>query len=141
MRELAAHDAGIGFHCERFEAAPLEDSRVSLVHFAIALLRRLVGGIETISVFHDEFFGAHEPEARTDFIPEFGLNLVKVLGHLAIGIDLAGNQRRDHLFMGADSQRLAIGARVHAVRSQVVVIQHGVLDFPVTEIHRPLVRQ
>ena len=95
MRKFSADHAGVGLNGKRLQTAALKNPRVGIVHPLVTHLRRRVAHVETVGVFHDEFLGAHEAEARPDFIPEFQLNLVKILRHLPVGTDLARGQQRD----------------------------------------------
>ena len=92
------------------EAAALEDARVGVVHLLVARLRGFVGGVEAVGVLHDELLGAHQAEARADFIPELGLDLVEVLRHLPVGVDLAGDERGDDLLVRRAEHPFLLGA-------------------------------
>ena len=94
MGEFSAHDAGVGLDRDGLQAAALKNARVGVIHFLVARLRGFVGGVEAVGVLHDEFLGAHEAEAGADFIAELGLDLVEILGQLAVGTQFAGHQGR-----------------------------------------------
>ena len=110
MRKLAAHHAGVRFDPDRLEAAPSEDAGVGVVHFPVTGLRGLVRRVEAVSIFHDEFLRAHQSEAWADFVAELGLNLIKVLGHLPIRIDFAGDQGGDDFLMRRSQHPFLFGA-------------------------------
>ena len=92
MRVVAADDPGVGLDRERLQPATGEDARVGVVHLFVAGHRAVVGGVERISVLHDEFLGAHQAEARADFIAELDAHLVEILRQLPVGIDFAGGE-------------------------------------------------
>src|SRR5208282_3577042 len=52
---------------------------------------------------HDELTGAHQPEARADFVPELDADLVKILRQLPIGIDFGGGGGGDD-FLGRGAE-------------------------------------
>ena len=112
MRKLAAHHARVGVHGQRFQSAALEDARVGVVHLLVTGLRGFIRSVEAVGVFHDEFLGAHETEARANFIAELGLDLIKNLRQLAVGTDLAGDQSGNDFFVGGAEQPFAFGAVV-----------------------------
>src|ERR1017187_6969832 len=66
VRKFSADDAGVGFDRKRLQSAPRKDARISVVHFLVADLGRLVAHVEAVGVLHDELAGAHEAEARAD---------------------------------------------------------------------------
>ena len=109
VREFAAHHAGIGLDRNRLESAPLKNARISIVHFPVADLRGLIGRIKAVGVLHDEFPGAHEAEARADFIAKLGLNLIEILRQLAVGTDFNGHQGGDDFFVGGTQEPFAFG--------------------------------
>ena len=110
VRELAAHHARVRLDRDRLEPATLEDARVGVIHLVIARLRRLVRGVEAVGVLHDELLGAHQAEARADLIAELGLNLVEVLRHLPVGIDLARDERGDDFLVRRPEHPFLLGA-------------------------------
>ena len=108
VRRTAAHRAGVGLDDLRPEAAPLEDALVGLVHRLVALLRAVPVDVEAVGVLHDEFLGAHEAEARADFIAELGLDLVEVDRELAVGIDLVRDEVGDDFLVRRAEDHLPI---------------------------------
>ena len=79
--------------------------------------------MEGVAVLHDELATAHQSEARANFIPEFGLNLVQVQGELAVGAYHVTSNRRDYLFMG--------GAECHFSLLTVTEGEHDAFGFGV----------
>ena len=73
---------------------------VGVVHVLVAGLGPGLALIEAVGVLHDELPGAHEPEAGPDLVPELGLDLVEIQGHLPVGVHLPAHQVGDHLFVG-----------------------------------------
>ena len=91
------------------EAAALEDARVGVVHLLVADLRRLVGDVKAVGVLHDEFLGPHQTEAGPDFVAELGLDLVEILGQLAVGTQFGRDQGGDDLLMGRPQNPFLFG--------------------------------
>ena len=92
------------------QAAALEDAGVGVKHFLVVRRRSLVGGVEGVGVLHDEFAGAHEAEAGADFIAELCLDLIEVLGQLAVGTQFAGHQGGDGFLVGRAQHPFLFGA-------------------------------
>ena len=110
MRVIAADDARVCFHRKVLHATTIKDAFVGVIHFFVARHRTFVRGVERIGVFHDEFFRAHQTEARADFIAELAAHLIKILRQLAIRIDLTCCQRRDDLLGSRTEKPLATRA-------------------------------
>ena len=100
VRMTAADDAGVGLNRKRLQSAPRENARVGVVHFLVSGLRRLVAHVEAVGVLHDELPGAHQAEARADFVAELDADLVEILRQLPVGIDFSGGGGRDD-FLGS----------------------------------------
>ena len=113
VRVSAAHDAGVGLHGDRTQAAALKNPRVGIVHSLVTGVGRLIVGIEAVCVLHDELLGAHKAEARADFVTELGLDLVKVHRQLAVGVELISNERRDNLLVCRAEHPLFLSAILH----------------------------
>src|SRR4030042_3158851 len=83
---------------------------IGIDHLTVASLFPLIIHIKTVSIFHDEFTGTHPPETGPNLIPELGLNLIEVEGHLAVGTDLPASDIRDYLFMSRPKTTVSIVA-------------------------------
>src|SRR4030042_90628 len=83
---------------------------IGIDHLTVAYLFPLIIHIKTVSIFHDEFTGTHHPETGPNLIPELGLNLIEVDGHLAVGTDLPACDIRDYLFMSRPKTTVSIVA-------------------------------
>ena len=113
VRVRAAHDASVGLHGDGPQAAARKNPRVGVVHPLVTGVGRLVVGVEAVRVLHDEFLGAHEAEARADFVTELGLNLVKIDRQLAVRVELIGDEGGDDLLMRRAEHPLLTGAILH----------------------------
>src|SRR5207249_3399003 len=67
-----------------------------------------VVSVEAVGVLHDELASPHEAEARTNFIPELGLDLITIQRELPIGTDVPTNQVRDHFLMRRTETEVAL---------------------------------
>ncbi len=54
------------------------------MHDLIAVVSALFVYIKAIGVLHDKFASTHDAEPGSYFVPELGLNLVEVDGHLFV---------------------------------------------------------
>jgi len=95
-----ADRAGVRCHCPEFQPQALENPVVSVVHIPVFPLQVGKAGVEGIAVFHQEFPTPHDAEAGTDFVPEFGLDLVEVDGQLAVALDFPPYHVGDYFFVG-----------------------------------------
>ena len=106
MRPLAADVAGVRLDRLGAQAAAPENANVGIVHHLVIGVCGFQRRVEAVGVHHEKFLGAHQAEARADFITELGLDLVDGAGKLAVGIDLAGDEIGDDLFVrGAQRQQ------------------------------------
>ena len=64
--------------------------------------------VETVGVFHDEFAPSHESESGPYLIPELGLDLVEIDGHLFVGMDFFSDEIGDDLFMGGSETGIPV---------------------------------
>ena len=55
--------------------------------------------MEGIGVLHQEFTGAHDAEAWTDLVTEFGLDLVIIDGQLFVTVEFPARQVGDNFFV------------------------------------------
>ena len=74
---------------------------------------RLVAHVEGVGVLHDEFLGAHEAEARADFIAKLHLDLVEVFRELPVAGNLGRGQRGDDFLVRRAEQPFLFGAVAH----------------------------
>ena len=100
--------AGIRFNGPEFQTASLKYSIVSLVHGLVTAVGPRLIHVKAVGVFHDEFAAAHNPETGADLIPELGLDLVEINGHLFVGMNLFSHQVRNHLFVGGPHAGLPV---------------------------------
>jgi hypothetical protein len=110
MGKGTADLACLSFHGFVMESTSREDAAISAKHFLVTFVSSLLVDIEAISVFHDELAGPHDSEAGSDFIPEFGLDLIEINGHLTIRTDLSSCKVRDHLLMGRPEAAIPVMA-------------------------------
>jgi hypothetical protein len=108
--KAAPNASRIRFNGSEFEATSAKDTAISLIHNFIALVCPLLLRIKTVGIFHDKFSAAHYAEPRPDLIPEFGLDLVEIDGHLPVGMDFFPHQIGDHFFMGRAQTSIPIVA-------------------------------
>jgi hypothetical protein len=109
VRELPAHYPCVRIHRNGSQAAAAENADVGIIHFLIAALGAFVRNIEAVGILHDKFLGAHEAEPGPNLVTKLGLDLVKVLGELAIRIDLTGHNAGDDLFMSRPEDPFLFG--------------------------------
>lgn len=110
MGVLASHDAGVRFYWKSVESAAAEDLNVGVIHFLVAGLRRLIGDIKAVGVFHNKFPRSHQAKSRADFVAEFRLDLVEVDWELAVRMDFTGDERGDDFFVGGAEYPFSLGA-------------------------------
>jgi len=96
----AAHFAGFCFDDDVIQAAPFEDSTISIVHSIVCLVEAFVVGVEAVCVFHNELTRADYAETWAEFVAKFRTYLVDVNGELFIGFYLTGGESGDDLFGG-----------------------------------------
>ena len=144
MRPVAADVAGVGLHRTRLQAAAGEDPHIGLVHGLVAGVGRVEADVEAVGVLHDEFLGAHQPEARPDLVAELGLYLVEGAGELAVGVDLARGEVGHHLLVRGAQNHRALGAvtepehaRAHRAEASRLLPQFGGLERGHEDLERP----
>ena len=64
--------------------------------------------MEGISVFHDELARAHHSKARTYFIAEFCLDVVKVFWQLFVAVDFFAHDVGNHFFTSRTHAEIAV---------------------------------
>src|SRR5690242_8803423 len=100
----AANAAGIRRDCPECEAQAPEDTAVAVVHGSVGDVETLFVGVEGIGVFHEEFPAAHHTEARSNLVPELGLDLVEIERKLTVAFDLPPHHiAYDFLVCGAEA--------------------------------------
>jgi len=122
-RDLAADLAAIGLHLAVIQAAAGADGAVGLPHGVVGFLQRLLGGVETVGVLHDELAGAQKTEARANLITVLRLNLVEVLRQFLVGAQLVAHERHDDLLVGGTEAHLAVVTVGKAHELWAVVVQ------------------
>ncbi len=100
MGVVAADGAGISFNGAEVETAARKDAAVGLVHLVVGSNGAGFVDIEGVSILHDEFAAAHQPETGANLVAKLGLDLVKVQRHLPVGAHFAADDIGHHLFMG-----------------------------------------
>jgi len=100
----------ISSHGAIAQAQTIENRAVSVIHHVVGFLERSLAGVEGVGVLHDEFATAHDAEPRADFVAEFCLDLVQVLGKLAITPHLILEQGGNDLLMGRSQAETAVVA-------------------------------
>ena len=108
VRAGTADAAGICGNRTEFQTQTGEDTAVSVVHILIGRLKRGIVGMEGISVFHDELARTHHTEARTHFIAEFGLDVVKVFRQLFVAVDFFAHDVGNHFFASRTHTEIAV---------------------------------
>src|SRR5256884_1606879 len=103
-----ADQAGIRLHGSKGEAAAGENALIGVIHFLVAELGAFLVPVEAVGVLHDELASPHEAEARTNFIPELGLDLITIQRELPIGTDVPTNQVCDHFLMRRTETEVAL---------------------------------
>jgi len=96
---LAADASGIRFHRPELQTAAPENIVIRSKHFFVTFLGALFIDIKTVGVFHAELAAAHHAEPRTDFVAEFGLDLIQVERQLTVGFHVVAHQARNDFFM------------------------------------------
>ena len=99
VRGAAANRTGIRLYCTEIQPHTAEDFAVRSVHRIVGFLQGFLRGVERVGIFHQEFAGTHHAEARTDFVTEFGLDLIEVQRQLFVRAQLVTDQVGDHFFM------------------------------------------
>ena len=84
MRGISADRAGIRFHRAEIKTASRKDSRIGVIHIAIAQIQALFIPIEGIGILHDELPAAHQSETRPRLIPVFRLDLIEIDRQLTV---------------------------------------------------------
>src|SRR5688500_5943752 len=99
MRTAASHRSGIRCHRAKSQSQAVEYPAVGVMHRCVCFLQAVTACVKRISVFHDEFTGAHDAEAGPDFVAEFGLNLVKGQWQLTVAFNLPPSDVGNDLLM------------------------------------------
>src|SRR5262249_22495641 len=89
LRQLSAHDPGLGLHLVHLEATAVEDRVVRATVPLEALLRALLIAVEGVGVLHDEFADAQQAAARARLVAVLDLEVVPELRQLLVRADLA----------------------------------------------------
>ena len=76
MAALTADGPAVRFHRPVIQTAPGEDPGIGIVLILVGFIQAGCVLVKRISVLHDEFPAAHEPEPGPFFIPELALDLV-----------------------------------------------------------------
>ena len=135
VRERAADGAAVRLHGAELEAAAGEDAVVGLAHGLVAAARAGVVLVERIGVLHDELAAAHEPEARADLVAELGLDLVEIDRQLAVGLQFATGDVRDHLLVGGPQAVVAVVPVAEAEQFRAVLLPATRLLPQVARLH------
>jgi len=114
VSRTTAHSAGVGLDLDDIQTGPLENTEIGIDHVLVGLIERLVGGVESVGIFHQEFAAPHQAEARADLIAEFHLNLVEVERKLPIAFDFTLDQGGDRFLVSAAHNHLVVVAIFHA---------------------------
>ncbi len=123
MRAATADRTVVRGHGAEIQTKAREDPHVRVVHLAIRLAQAFRVFVERVRVFHDELASAHHAETRTDFVAELRLDLIEVHRQLAIALDLASRDVRDHFFVGRSDHEIGLLAILEAQ-------QFGAVFFP-----------
>ena len=133
---IAPPDApGVGFNRPEFQSTPLKDPVIRLVHGLITLIGPILIHIKTVGILHNEFTATHNPETGPDLIPEFGLDLVKVDGHLLVGVNLFSHQVGDHLFVGGPHAGIPVVAVLEAQQFTAIIFPPATLLPQFSRLH------
>ena len=100
VRSTAADRTGIGIHRTEFQTQAGENAGVGVVHILVFHCHAFGGEMEGIGIFHQELARTHHAEARTDFIAEFGLDLVKIDRQLFVRTQFVTREIGDDFFVG-----------------------------------------
>ena len=100
LRCSASDGSAVGIDGHRGQTTALKNSAIGLIHVQIGVLEIGLAGMKGIGVFHDEFPPTHEPETGANFIPKFGLDLVKVHRQLFVGLQKVPSEAGHDFFMG-----------------------------------------
>ncbi len=92
------------------------------MHAVVGFLQRFLGQVEGVGVLHQELAAAHEAEARTDFVAEFGLDLIEVDRQLLVAVKLVACQVGDDLFVGRADTEFAIVAVLQTQQLRAVLL-------------------
>ena len=77
--QVAADRTTVGSHGAVSQAKAVKNPTVGAGHHLVAGLGGILVAVKAIGVFHNELTPAHQAEAGTALVPEFGLDLVEVL--------------------------------------------------------------
>ena len=116
MAHIAADRAGIRPHRDCLQLHPREGPKIGDEHLVIGATARLGIDIEGIGILHQEFAAAHDPEAGTDLVAEFPLDVVKVLRKLPVALDIGGGNFGDLFLIRRTVQHvpfMAVGDAQH----------------------------
>ena len=110
VRAGAANRAVVRRHRAEIQTQTVENRHVGVEHFVIAVLQAVRVFIEGVRVLHDEFAPAHHAKTRTNFVAEFGLNLIPVDRHLFVRLDFTSRHVGDDLFVRWADHEIALVA-------------------------------
>ena len=119
----AADGAAVGLDREGLKAESGEGPVVSVAHDLVGLAQRGLAVVEAVGIHHDEFFDAHQAEARADLIAELGVLLKERHRKLFIAGDYCARVVGDHFFGGrreAEHLVIAVLDREHGARGLIV---------------------
>ena len=98
--QITTDGTAVGAHGTVLQAETVKDALVGRAHGLVADLGAVAVLVEGVGVLHRELAATHQPEARTAFVAELGLDLVEVLGQLLVALELLAGDVRHHLFAG-----------------------------------------
>ncbi len=121
LGRIAADAAAIRLHGAEFQADARENARVGLVHQAVALGEAGLVRMKGIGILHQKFAGAHDAEARTDFVAELELNLIEIDRQLLVAAQFAPSDVGDDLLVGGPIDEFAVVAILEAQQFRAVL--------------------
>ena len=98
MRPIPTDGARVGGHRTELQAQALKDARIRRKHPVIGLACALHVPVEGVGILHRELAPAHHPKTWTTFVAKLRLNLIEILGQLAVAAQLLAGDVGDDLF-------------------------------------------
>ena len=110
MGDGTAHHARVAIHDSERQAGAAPDALVRVVVRLVLAFEPHPVAVQRVGVLHPKLAQPNQAAARPQLVPELGLHLVHQRRQLAVGVDLAGGVKGDHLLVGHRQHQVALAA-------------------------------
>ncbi len=112
--QIAADRPRLRAHRNRFQSHAREGAQVSDEHLVVGMRSSCLIEVERVSILHEEFAAAHQPEARAHLVAEFPLDVIEIERQVLVRLDVSAEDFGDHLLVGRPVQHVALVAILDA---------------------------